>query len=145
MKENVEEVNQWLRLAVQDYQSAQFLIQMSPCPVEVVCYLCEQSVEKLLKGYLEAKGEPLKKTHDLLLLCTMCESYDSEFITIRPSCEILLPYGVNVRYPSEMDIYEEDMQEALTEAGSVKDFISEKIDQMYLEKEDKSKKRGMHI
>jgi hypothetical protein len=36
---------QWLEYAKYDYESARYLQSMRPVPLEVICYLCEQSTE----------------------------------------------------------------------------------------------------
>ncbi|WP_282433370.1 HEPN domain-containing protein [Desulfosporosinus sp. FKA] len=33
-------------------QSALFLLNMHPAPLEIICYHCQQSAEKYLKGYI---------------------------------------------------------------------------------------------
>jgi hypothetical protein len=34
---------EWQRLAEQDLDSAGYLLNMRPVPLEIVCYLCQQS------------------------------------------------------------------------------------------------------
>ena len=61
-------VNEWLSIADMDMASANFLQDMHPTPVEIICYHCRQSAEKYFKGYLAFKEEEVLKTHDLLVL-----------------------------------------------------------------------------
>jgi len=35
-----------------DLGTAEYLQNMSPLPLEIICYHCQQSAEKYLKGYL---------------------------------------------------------------------------------------------
>lgn len=95
----------WLELAKNDYASAQYLQTMRPVPLEVICYLCEQSTEKLLKGFLLANE-------------------------VEDSCIVLTPYGVHVRYPNEIDVIESDMEQAIKMAGKAMDFVKPILEQL---------------
>jgi len=35
-----------------DLNTAEYLKNMKPLPIEIICYHCQQSAEKYLKGYL---------------------------------------------------------------------------------------------
>ena len=48
--DNRTRAQEWQRLAEMDLSSAQYLLNMHPVPVENICYLCQQSAEKYLKG-----------------------------------------------------------------------------------------------
>ncbi|MGL4737237.1 MAG: HEPN domain-containing protein [Cellulosilyticaceae bacterium] len=39
-----------------------------------VCYLCQQAVEKMLKYLLEQQGIAYPRTHDIEVLCELCEN-----------------------------------------------------------------------
>ena len=96
-----------------DLDSAQFLLGMRPVPVEIICYHCEQAAEKLLKAVLVAADVEPPKTHDLIQLCKKCTELDEEYEALADACIELSPYGVQVRYPSNLDLNEDDMQCAL--------------------------------
>ena len=49
---NIEESQEWQRIAAMDLSTAEYLLGMSPLPIEIICYHCQQSAEKYLKGYL---------------------------------------------------------------------------------------------
>ena len=38
---------EWFEFAKRDLESAKFLMNMHPRPIEIICYHCEQSVEKI--------------------------------------------------------------------------------------------------
>ena len=40
--------SEWFELADMDFSAAEYLLGMRPLPVEIICYHCEQAVEKLL-------------------------------------------------------------------------------------------------
>jgi len=66
-----EAAKEWFKIAESDLSSAAFLQEMRPTPVEIICYHCQQSAEKYLKGFLSLKEEEIQKTHDLVLLSSM--------------------------------------------------------------------------
>jgi HEPN domain-containing protein len=114
-------VAEWFEFADRDIASAEYLQGMYPQPLEIICYLSQQSAEKYLKGYLIYRNvtDP-PKTHNLDTLCEMCSEYDGRFIEIRKACNVLTDYGVQPRYPHEMDIQESDMLKALEYARIIR-------------------------
>jgi len=68
----------WFQFADNDLDTAEVLLLYRPQSYEIICYHCQQTVEKYLKGYLLFKGvEFPPKTHNLLQLCEMCSYYDN--------------------------------------------------------------------
>jgi HEPN domain-containing protein len=41
---------EWFQYADSDFEAAKFLQSMRPVPLEIICYHCQQSGEKYLKG-----------------------------------------------------------------------------------------------
>lgn len=119
---------EWLEFAKRDLDSAKFLINMYPKPIEIICYHCEQSGEKNLKGYLIKHGNRIEKTHDLVLLNNKCKRIDDSFDIIEDECIELVPYGVQVRYPYQLDVTEDDMISAIYCAEKIEKFIKGKIE-----------------
>lgn len=118
---------EWLDFAAMDLESAQFLLDMRPVPVEIICYHCEQAAEKLLKAVLVAADIEPPKTHDLVQLCKKCAELDSAYEVLADACIELSPYGVQVRYPSNLDLNEDDMQYALTMCRRIDKVVREKL------------------
>ena len=86
---------EWFEFAKRDLESAKFLMNMHPRPIEIICYYhCEQSAEKYLKGYLIKSGNKIERTHDLVLLNNKCKAIDKSFEIIEDECIELVPYGV---------------------------------------------------
>jgi len=114
---------EWFDFANTDLSTAEFLLAMHPQPLEIICYHCQQSAEKYLKGYLIYTGviEP-PKTHNLILLHSMCLDTDSCFGEISHACEALNRYGVQPRYPHELEILEQDMIKAIEYARHIRSF-----------------------
>ena len=118
-----EYVAEWFRYADTDIAAAEHLLTLQPQPLEIVCFHCQQAAEKYLKGYLifNAEIEP-PKTHDLVLLQLACIKSDSRFVSIGRACEVLTRYGVQPRYPNEMEITERDMQKAIEYTRQIRNF-----------------------
>jgi len=114
---------EWFRFADTDLGAANHMLSMRPQPLEIICYHCQQSAEKYLKGYLIYKGviEP-PKTHNLVTLCNLCATYDNHFAEIRKQCVVLSDYGIQPRYPHELFIEEHHMTKALDYARQIKTF-----------------------
>lgn len=121
--DNSDVAKEWFKVAEADLASAEFLQNMRPVPVEIICYHCQQSVEKYLKGFLALKGEEIKKIHDLVRLNKMCQKYEKGYKLIEEDCLLLTDYAVNVRYPFPMDIDTSDMNLALKSAQKIKEYV----------------------
>ena len=120
---NIKEAQEWQRLAAMDLSTAEYLKNMNPLPIEIICYHCQQSAEKYLKGYLVFCGMTPPRMHDLDELCKLCLKFSDSFKSIADQCSDLTAYGVQPRYPMELILEEEDMQQALDSAKMVKDFV----------------------
>lgn len=120
---NKDIASEWFVFAKNDLNSAQFLLNMKPLPLEIICYHCQQSSEKYLKGYIALNGGDILRTHDLTILNKICKKYNSDFGEIEDDCIELVDYGVHVRYPFHIDLEEYDMKKAIESANNIKDFI----------------------
>ena len=113
-------VASWIRKAETDLKAAERLCSFPDILTDVVCFHCQQSVEKALKGFLISKGIEIGKTHDLVLLIEECLEWEPSFQTYLTECSILTSYAVEVRYPSPGDTYnEEDARKALESAQKI--------------------------
>jgi HEPN domain-containing protein len=90
---------EWLRFAEMDFSTAEYLLGHRPLPVEIICYHCQQSTEKWLKGFLVIQGIRPPKTHDLVELYNLCEPFSQNIQNIRYPCDALTKYSVQPRYP----------------------------------------------
>ena len=107
-----------------DFLTAKHLHEyMHPKPLEIICYHCQQAIEKLLKGVLISKGVTIKKTHDLGLLAEMLQEYTEMDEKYLEMCDDLTPYGVKIRYPQELFIEEYHVKKALEETQELYDWL----------------------
>jgi len=117
-----ELVAEWFRFADADVDTVLLLKEMRPQHREIICYHCEQAVEKYLKGFLVSKNQMPPKTHDLTYLCNLCSELDGSFSGLLPNCNYLTDFGVQPRYPKEMDISDANVERAVKYALDVRDF-----------------------
>ena len=125
---NNDIAGEWFAFAENDLNSAKFLLQMLPTPYEIICYHCQQSAEKYLKGYIALNGGKLIKTHDLVLLNKICSQYAVDFKEVEDDCIELVDYGVQVRYPANTELTENDMAKAIESAETIRRFVLDKIE-----------------
>jgi HEPN domain-containing protein len=117
-------LQQWLDKGKDDLRSAEYLSTMhNPTPDEIICYLCQQSAEKYLKGFIFSHDIEPEKTHDLSELLKICQNYNVDFSTLSSEIFILKRYAVMPRYPNELEITSEDMRNALANAKIIQKFV----------------------
>ena len=107
-----------------DFAAAKHLCDtMHPKPLEIICYHCQQSAEKILKSFLVSNKIDPPKTHDLQLLRKMCEDINDKFQLLYDVCKDLNPYGVQPRYPNEIEVLEIDAENALKSVQKMIEFF----------------------
>ena len=120
-----EDVAAWLQIAYDDYDSALFLFENKhPKPLEIICYHCQQAVEKSLKAFLCANDMEIQKTHDAGLLCQRCAELDNRFMNFLELCDEMVVYATHTRYPVRIEIEEYNASKALQQALAIYNFIS---------------------
>jgi HEPN domain-containing protein len=125
------DVKEWIRFAQMDLDSSAALAERFRPPLEIVCYHCQQAVEKILKAYIIANtNAPPQKTHDLKTLLNVCVQYCAEYDKFRNICGNLTSYILLTRYPSGIDLTEHAMKQALKDAENVLVFTLSKLKEM---------------
>ena len=66
-------IREWIKSAEQDRDTVNILNSQYKKPFEIICYHCQQTVEKYLKACLILYDFPLIKTHDLYELSNICK------------------------------------------------------------------------
>jgi HEPN domain-containing protein len=87
-------IKSWHDFANDDLAAAKYLLGLHPLKLEIICYHCQQSAEKILKGFLISKEIEPPRTHDLRLLRRMCGQNNEDFDDIEDACVRLSAYGV---------------------------------------------------
>jgi len=131
MNANSPIVGEWIYLAQMDFDVAEreAEVRFRP-PIEVVCYHCQQSVEKILKGYITANGDTPVRTHDLTILIDACKQYLPDFGNYARLCNTLTTYASDTRYPPKLSLTDTDMRQALKEAEEILEFTKSKLAEM---------------
>ena len=124
---NKDIANEWFAFADNDLKSAKFLLRMHPTLLEIICYLCQQSAEKYLKGFIAMNGGKILKTHDLTLLSKFCIEYDQSFQKIQDACIELVDYATQARYPFHLELDEHDQKKAVESAEEIRKLILSKV------------------
>ena len=127
MDNNISAVDEWIKYANKDLAAVNILISHSPLQLEIICYHCQQSAEKMLKAFLIYSGIQPAKTHNMIELLDGCEKIDNDFTKIFDNCNRLNPYSIQPRYPFGLEIDEAIMQLAVKDCEAIMEFINEKI------------------
>ena len=96
-----EAVRQWRTKAQSDWKAVEILMAGEQCPADMVCFHCQQFVEKLLKATLTRHGIEAPKTHDLRRLIQLAEPYAPELSQLADASDTLTIHGVEARYPGD--------------------------------------------
>jgi HEPN domain-containing protein len=84
-----------------------------------VCFLCQQSAEKYLKALLKEAGANVPRTHELVTLLSLVNSYYQVRGLVR-GLKFLTDFAVDMRYPPERAT-KRQATAALRWAGKVRD------------------------
>jgi len=118
----IDTILEWFYFADADFDSAQILNNAYRKHGEIICYHCQQAVEKYLKAFLCYNGIIPPKIHVLEALCALCSDFDSSFNNIVKDCAYLSPFAVHALYPLEIEITNVNIEKSLVIAQKVKDF-----------------------
>ena len=119
---------EWLRYAQSDLKTAtQMFYNVYPKEIEISCYHTHQCAEKSLKAYLILNNINPPRTHDLVELCNICTTHDSNFSVMLPYCVFLNPYGVHVRYPNELAVDDAITENAIENVKRLLKFCEDLI------------------
>ncbi len=116
----------WFLKAEHDLITAQTLLEHQPMILDIVCFHCQQAIEKYLKAFLIYKAQDVEKTHNLNYLQSLCVQLDVEFIGY--DFKMLSEYAVKARYPDDFLMPEpEEAKAYLLLAQNVKLLAESKI------------------
>ena len=96
-----ELVLQWLQKATADLDAAEQLRSQGGHLREIVAFHCQQAAEKYLKALLVRHQIEFPKTHDIARLLDRLATVNPGITESLRDAEVLTPFGVEVRYPSE--------------------------------------------
>ena len=124
------ECARWLEIARTDLGVAEHLFQtFYPKPLEIICYHCQQAAEKAIKAVILATGAEggLPRLHDLSFLLDQIKNKITIDEKLYDFADTLTPYGISIRYPSELFLEERHAKDAVQIAGQVVEWANDII------------------
>jgi HEPN domain-containing protein len=121
-------VNNWIRCAEEDLELARRELNYidQEILIRIVCFHCQQAIEKYFKAFLIANHCNFRKTHDLDELKTLCMQFDKNLELLEVSHLSL--YAVDTRYPDYFLVPSlEDAKNSWKLANLVRETILVKI------------------
>ena len=91
----------WIQKAEEDFNGARILARNRPPPRDLICFHCQQSAEKYLKGLLQELGLSVPRIHNLDDLLTLLLPHDPSLGKLARSLGSLSRYAVDIRYPGK--------------------------------------------
>ncbi len=118
----------WMVMAGKDLKSAKILFEHD-ADYGIVCFHCQQAMEKCLKGYIIFKSGELIEGHSLIKLCKHAARYEASFKCLLKDCAFVNAFYIETRYPAEdpMLVAKEDVEECFRITESLMSKITEEI------------------
>lgn len=114
----------WFEKSKKDLQGAAILFEHD-ADNGIVCFLCQQAIEKALKGFLICATGSLQDGHSLIKLCKRAEGHHPLFADMTRDMAFVNIYYIETRYPSEdpLIVSEQDARACLEIAISLAQTI----------------------
>lgn len=117
-------VQEWTRHADDDELNARSIFKHKDGTANAVCFLCQQTAEKLLKSILVFLQKETPKIHDLLTLKDLLAKYGINAEDLKKDLATLNGYYIGTRYPGEDEDFSwQDAEEALKSLDKIKNFV----------------------
>lgn len=129
------EASRWLDMAEMDYGAAKHLYDTyHPMPIEIICYHCQQAAEKAVKALILSEGfsGDVPRKHDISFLLGQLKGSIEIDERYYDYADTLTPYGVAVRYPSELHLEVRHAKTALQYARELLDWARQNITEQTL-------------
>ena len=119
-----ELTREWTRFAEEDYSAVvQLFIEGKNPPYGIVCFHCQQCVEKYMKAFLTEHGIEFEKTHRLTPLLDLCLPIHPEWDLHRDALKVLTNFAVISRYPYEVEVNRKITQNAVDIAIEMREIV----------------------
>lgn len=114
----------WYDKSSKDLEGAKILFKYGG-DLSIVAFHCQQSIEKLLKGYILKETQTLSEGHSLVYLCRQIMNFDSSIRMYLKDCAYINQFYLETRYPADLPtiITNEEAEECI--------LIAEKMQQKY--------------
>ena len=90
----------------------------------IICFHCQQCIEKYLKAFLISNDKEAPMTHDLEYLASLCSDFDSNFDSF--DFRDFAYYGVRIRYDDPATSLDE-AKEAVKTAKNLVSFVKQQF------------------
>jgi len=114
---------EWFKMAEGDLRGAKIMFEHAEheCDYGWVAVICQQAIEKKLKGLILQKNNTLMRGHDLIDLCNLICAFDSDFKKFKKDLTFVSQYYIKARYPQEEMLFipEEDARECIRIAQEI--------------------------
>lgn len=125
-------VEKWLSFAKDDIRTAEIILPEGI--FNMVCFHCQQAVEKSLKAFLRHRSKKIPYIHILEELCERCMEIDPAFSQIMDDCIALDIFYQPTRYPEapagtlpEGTPTKEQSEETLQKAKNIFAFVQQRL------------------
>ena len=109
------------KIGSNEYAAAKHLFDtMKPIPIEIVCYLSQQAVEKSIKAILYRLEKDVLETHSIIKLLENVNEDDQLIHLNKRDAARITRFATRTRYAERrIDVTEEDAEFALRHANQV--------------------------
>ena len=115
-------VLQWLKKAGKDLKAGEILLESDLEDFDSVGFHAQQAAEKFIKSVLVHHQIPFPKSHNIQLLRGLVAEIDKTLAERLSSADSLTPFGVEFRYPGELEPVSRDQGlQAIQLARQVRD------------------------
>lgn len=114
--------SEWIEKAEGDYRVAVRESKAKDPVYDVICYHCQQCIEKYLKAILVESNIEFEKIHDLEALMYFCKDHLPALESHREDLIWLTQFAVRVRYPG-FGATKQDTRKALSMTGKLRSLV----------------------
>ena len=117
----------WYKKSRDDMRAAEIL-ENAGADNSLVAFHCQQSIEKILKGYILKNTHRLLDGHSLIYLIRQASKFDGDIRKYSKDCAFVNQFYVETRYPADVpdEVDESELKECLTIASDVMEHIMNK-------------------
>lgn len=128
MKKNNTTADEWFKLGDSDFRFAKTGFEANDF-FHIICFQCQQAVEKYLKGYLTYHGQRFPKIHHLPRLVRLCWKIDPSFNALIDRAKLLDAFYIETRYSGAAfeTFTKKEAEEALKTADEIIRVIQTKL------------------
>lgn len=128
-RNNKDLIKDWIEIADHDLALAKIALLHLPEYKDMICYHCQQAIEKYLKAYLIFLDIKFKYLHDLIYLLDLIDQKDSFPSELETMASHIQNISIDIRYPgSEVKLEEFNVKEAIETAEKFREIILKKLD-----------------